>query len=189
GPEREPLFVTRGNGAASAPIWILDPKKEWGVIDGPTCHPSVTMRRDAYERAGGYRAAFAVGQDWDLWYRLAEQGEFQIAQAILYTAAITPDGISAAARNAQQELADLSRSAMLARSRGESDEDIVRRAAAVNVVRTKTARSRARGLYAIGEALRRNGDPRARRYFRRAIALFPFFVRAWIRYAQTFVKG
>jgi hypothetical protein len=147
------------------------------------------MRREAYERAGGYRAAFAVGQDWDLWYRLAEQGEFQVVQEILYTASVTADGISAGARDAQRSLAGLSRSAMLARLRGESDDEIVRRAANVVVIRTKTACSKAQGLYAIGEALRRNSDRRARRYFRRAIALCPFFIRAWVRYAQTFMNA
>jgi GT2 family glycosyltransferase len=186
GPEGEPLFVTRGNGAASSAIEILDPAKEWGVVDGPTSHPSVMMRRDAYERAGGYRAAFVVGQDWDLWYRLAALGKLQVVQQVLYTASVTPDGISAGAREAQQALANLSRTAMLARLRGEGDEEIVRQAAAIAIVRKKTDRGRARGLYAIGEALRRNGDPRARRYFRRAIALCPYFVKAWVRYAQTF---
>ncbi|HXH41302.1 MAG TPA: glycosyltransferase [Thermoanaerobaculia bacterium] len=187
GPEGEPLYVTRGSGAAASPIAILDPEREWGVVDGPTSHPSVMMLRDSYERAGGYRAAFAVGQDWDLWYRLAALGKFQIVQQILYTASVTPDGISGGAREAQQTLAELSRASMLARLRGDGDEEIVRRAAAVPIVHRKTPHDKARGLYAIGAALRRQRDPRARGYFRRAIALNPLFVKAWIRYAQSFL--
>ncbi|MEA2413858.1 MAG: hypothetical protein QOI58_515 [Thermoanaerobaculia bacterium] len=186
GPEGEPLHVVRGSGAASEPISILDLGQEWGVIDGPTSHPSVMMRRDAYERAGGYRAAFVVGQDWDLWYRLAAIGKFQIVPKILYTAAVTPNSISGGAREAQQTLAKLSHAAMLARQRGQSDDDIVRRAAAVTIVRRTTRCDTARGFYAIAEALRRQRDHRARRYFRKAIALCPLLLKAWIRYVQSF---
>ncbi len=40
--------------------------------DGPLlCHPSVMMRRDLVREAGGYRAAFAHCEDYDLWLRLA----------------------------------------------------------------------------------------------------------------------
>jgi len=186
GPEGEPLYESRGTGAASSPIAILDVAREWGVIDGPTCHPSVMMRRDAYERAGGYRAAFAVGQDWDLWYRLAAIGKFQIVPEVLYTAQVAPRSISGGARGAQQTMAQLSLAAMRARMAGESDDDFVRRAAAVRIVRDSSACGEARGLYAIGEALRRRRDIRARRYLRRAIERCPHLVKAWIRYAQSF---
>ncbi|MFO1061553.1 MAG: glycosyltransferase [Dongiaceae bacterium] len=36
-------------------------------------HPTVTMRRAAVLQAGGYRAAFAGCEDYDLWLRLAER--------------------------------------------------------------------------------------------------------------------
>lgn len=184
GPEGEPLYETRGT--STAPVAILDASGEWGVVDGPTHHGSVMMRRDAYERAGGYRAAFAVGQDWDLWYRLAALGKFQIVPETLYTAAITPGSISGGARDAQQAIAKLSREAMLARLRGDSDAEIVRRAAAMPVTHDTSPCGKARGFYSIGEALRRNRDARSRRYFRRAIGLCPLLVKAWIRYAQSF---
>lgn len=37
----------------------------------PIAHPTVAMRRDAYEQVGGYRLARA--EDYDLWTRLAER--------------------------------------------------------------------------------------------------------------------
>lgn len=188
GPELEPLYETRGSGAAAVPITILDPSQQWGVVDGPTCHPSVMMRRDGYERAGGYRAAFTVGQDWDLWYRIGALGKFQIVPEVLYTACVTPNSISGDLRGEQQTLAKLSFAAMLARSKGESDEEIVRRAAGVNVAHRRTACSEARGLYAIGEALRRRRDARARRYLRRAATRCPLLMKAWIRYAQSLLS-
>jgi len=36
-------------------------------------HPTVMMRRDAYEEAGGYRKAFLHAEDYDLWLRIAER--------------------------------------------------------------------------------------------------------------------
>jgi glycosyl transferase family 2 len=35
-------------------------------------HPTVVMRRDLVERAGGYRPAFLNAEDYDLWLRMAE---------------------------------------------------------------------------------------------------------------------
>ena len=186
GPGNEPLYESRGTGAGSSPLAILDAAREWGVIDGPTCHPSVMMRRDAYERAGGYRAAFAVGQDWDLWYRLAAIGKFQMVPEMLYTAQVTPRGISGGARSAQQTIARLSLAAMRARMKGESDAAFIEQASAVRVTPDRSACGEARGLYAIGEALRRRRDVRARHYLRRAIGRCPQFVKAWVRYAQSF---
>src|SRR6266542_368310 len=71
GPKLEPLYDSRGSGRSSNAVRILDPASKHGVIDGPTHHGSVVFRRDAYQRAGGYRSEFYYGQDWDLWYRLA----------------------------------------------------------------------------------------------------------------------
>ena len=186
GPEGEPLYEVRGSEAAAKPMTILDPSREWGVIDGPTHHGSVMMRRDAYVRAGGYRSEFAAGQDWDLWYRVAAIGKFQIVQSTHYIAQITPGSISGGARAAQQELAKLSLAAMRARHEGKSEEMFLQQAAAVRPAHDSSPCGEARGLYAIGEALRRRRDPRARRYFRRAISLCPSLIKVWIRYAQSF---
>lgn len=185
GPAGEPLFLTRGPDSAVAPLEIIDLAREHGIIGGPTHHGSVLFRRDAYERAGGYRAAFYFGQDWDLWYRLAEIGTFQLVPRVLYTARIDPDSISSSSREAQSRLARLSHAALLARSRGEPDTPILEQAAKVGRSRRRMFCSRGRGLYFIGEALRQNGDARARSYFRRSLGACPLHVKAWIRLAQT----
>ena len=188
GPEDETLLVLKGRGRASTPISILDDRERWGTIDGPSSHPSVMFRRAAYEQAGGYRAEFYVGQDWDLWYRLAAIGKFQMIEEILYRARVGPDDISIGARGAQAEIAQLARAALAARLRGESDAEIVARAAAVRPKRGNARQRRAAGFYFIGEALRRNGDARARRYFRRALAASPLHWRAWLRFAQSWLR-
>ncbi len=42
-------------------------------VESPVCHPSVTMRRDAFERVGGYRDVDGP-EDYDLWLRLDAAG-------------------------------------------------------------------------------------------------------------------
>ena len=187
GPELEPLFVVRSTGRAFKPMLVIDPADPGVLIDGPTHHGAAMFRRDAYERAGGYRTAFYYGQDFDLWYRLAEVGQFQTMPDVLYIARVTPDSLSGVARSRQHRLGELSRAALEARQRGESDAAIV--AAAAQITRTPHggASRRAEGLYFIGEALRRNGDRRARRYLRQSIAARPLFPRAWFRYVQSLV--
>ncbi len=184
GPEREPLFVHRGGERAAEPIPILDLSAEHGVIDGPTSHGSVMFRRDAYNRAGGYRAEFYYGQDWDLWYRLAAVGKYQCVQEVLYQMRVMPEGISATARDEQMAIARLSHEALRARMEGRSEEPILTRAALIKS-RSKRLGARSRGLYFIGEALRRNGDVRARRYLLQAALSCPVLPKPWLRLAQS----
>lgn len=185
GPELEPLQVNRGSGAPAIPAFILDLSMPHALIDGPTHHGAVMFRRDAYERAGGYRAAFYYGQDYDLWYRLAELGKFLYIDEVLYTARITPDSITGAARKQQLAIGELSREALVARQRGESDTEVLARAAAIIRAPRQGLSRRGKGLYFIGEALRRNRDRRARGYLLRSIAAWPFSIRAWVRYLQS----
>jgi glycosyltransferase involved in cell wall biosynthesis len=187
GPELEPLQVIRGTGRALKPMLVIDLSDPGILIDGPTHHGAVMFRRDAYERAGGYRAAFYYGQDFDLWYRLGEIGKFQAIAEVLYTARVTPDSLTGAARSRQKRLGELSRAALEARRRGESDAEIVAAAAEITRAPRRALSRRGKGLYFIGEALRRNHDRRARRYLRQSIAAWPFSARTWVRYLQSLV--
>jgi glycosyltransferase involved in cell wall biosynthesis len=50
----------------------------------PIAHPTVIMRRQAVEAAGGYRPAYLRAEDYDLWLRLAERGKLaNIAEPLL----------------------------------------------------------------------------------------------------------
>lgn len=42
-------------------------------VESPLAHPSVLMRRDLFERAGGYRDP-GWAEDFDLWHRMRERG-------------------------------------------------------------------------------------------------------------------
>jgi hypothetical protein len=104
---------------------------------------------------------------------------------VLYTARTTPESISSTAGDAQRAIAELSRAALHARQQGRDDREEVARAAAITRVTAKP--NPAPGLYFIGEALRRNHDPRARRYLRRAIGADPRSAKAWLRYLQSLI--
>jgi glycosyltransferase involved in cell wall biosynthesis len=184
GPAFEELFVSRGSGAARQPTHILDVNRPALVTDGPAHHGSVMFRRDAYLHVGGYRGAFYYGQDWDLWYRLAETGQFQMIEAVLYTAVITPSSISSSAKSAQDRVGRLVHESVRARHAGKNDTEFL--AAALRIGKQPGSRcATARGNYFIGESLRRNGDTRATKYLREAVARCPIFIRAWIRLLQA----
>lgn len=186
GPEWEFLYIFRGAGQATLPINILSETARHGVIDGPTCHPSVMFRRATYNKVGGYRAEFFFGQDWDLWYRLAEAGKFQIIGQPLYRARIMPSGISMSQKKRQEAIARLSLAAMQQRRLGLSETNVLERADTIrpssSLRRPHTAK--AEGLYFIGECLRRNGDPRSITYFKQSINAHPLFLKAWARIIQ-----
>ncbi|UEM05094.1 glycosyltransferase [Skermanella rosea] len=57
-------------------------------------HGEVMFRRDAYERAGGYRSEFTFSQDYDLWLRLIGQGRFAVVPEVLYDRYVQFDGVS-----------------------------------------------------------------------------------------------
>jgi len=187
GPEKEPLYLSMGEGSAIKPSWILSEKEKRGVIDGPTHHGSVMYRRDTYNRVGGYRKQFFYGQDWDLWYRMGEVGKFQIVEEILYQARVTPDSITAGNRKKQNKIAELSREALSLRLQGQDDNACLEKVTKIcyESAKTNIKESNAQQLYFIAECLRRNEDIRCRKYFRDAIKGKPNCWRAWIRLMQA----
>jgi glycosyltransferase involved in cell wall biosynthesis len=191
GPMGEYLFTREGRGRARSPIRILSKKKgKWGVIEGPTDHGSVMFRREAYLKAGGYRAAFYYAQDWDLWYRLAALGTFAMVEQFLYRGRITPDSISSLRRDQQVAYARLSLKAIALRLAGHSDAAPVEEAVRLlprkpHVIRRS---DQGRAMYFIGKGLADNNDPRATRYFLNAISSNPFLFRAWWSAAKSLAR-
>ncbi len=186
GPEGEYLSVVKGRGVASTPRDVISLDAPKGVVDGPTHHASVMLRRDAYRKVGGYRREFYFGQDWDLWYRLAEAGRFQMMEQVLYRARVMPNSISSRYRTMQERFAALSYQAMLRRQHHQSDDDLLKLAQSIRPPAHSSlpASSNAGGLYFIGEQLRRNGDKRAEKYFLESLRASPLFLKAWLRLAQ-----
>jgi glycosyltransferase involved in cell wall biosynthesis len=117
---RQPDVVVVGTGAE-----IID---ERGVVIGrypvptapgqlrrrlrrapPFVHGSVLMRRDAYERAGGYRQGFAASQDFDLWLRLPPDARLANLGDPLYQWRLHPGGVFRRARDEQLRFHALAR--------------------------------------------------------------------------------
>lgn len=76
--------------------------------NNPLSHGEVMFRRDAYDKAGGYRALFARSQDRDLWLRMTDFGDIGMVPEILYDRRIfAEEGIatSMAARSQQAAFA------------------------------------------------------------------------------------
>lgn len=189
--EGEELYVSRGNRRTIGATDILDLSAQYGVIDGPTHHGSVMFRRSTYLKVGGYRSEFYFGQDWDLWYRLAEVGRFQMLEEALYEARIGVADISVNNKDKQTAIGRESLRALKLRRAGLSDEDALLAASLIRPNRgdgTHPRNSVWRGCYFIGECLRRNGNrSAAQAYLRRAIKDNPLHVKSWARLIQALV--
>jgi glycosyltransferase involved in cell wall biosynthesis len=187
------LYRNAGTGKALQARDVIDLTQTYGMADGPSHHGSVMFRRDAYERAGGYRAQFYFGQDWDLWFRLAQLGKFAMLPQTLYRATLGIGDISAGNKPQQEQLALLSLQALRLRLQGESDAPALAQAATIRPAPRQGARHKsvAAGSYFIGECLRRNGNAqRAREYFLQALQERPWSAKTWVRLAQTaFASG
>lgn len=57
-------------------------------------HGEVMMRREIYEKAGGYRAAFKFSQDLDLWLRIVRLANLATVPEFLYERHVRFDGVS-----------------------------------------------------------------------------------------------
>jgi glycosyltransferase involved in cell wall biosynthesis len=181
GPAGEYLFTSKGNELPTYPVDILSEEEEWGLVDGPTHHGSVMFHKESYHSVGGYRSAFYFGQDWDLWYRLAETGKFGMIQQQLLEARISIGSISAAYRARQSEYALLSRKARKLRASGCSDNKVLQEAETLHPNRLRNVRGGdpAEAMYFIGKCLADNRDPRATHYLLNAVWSNPTLIRAW----------
>lgn len=190
GPGGEELQVVTGGTSDDASVDFDPTDLPLGMSKGPSSHGSVLLRRADYEAVGGYREAFRLAQDWDLWWRLVERGAFAAVPQVLYTRTLSPASLSFRSGGAQRQYGELARAAALARHHGES-EDAALAAAEALAAKSETPRaarrSEALGFYFIGSLLRGRGDRRAAHYFRRAIRQDPILARAWLRWMQTWI--
>lgn len=153
-------------------------------LTGPAIHGSVMMRREAYERAGGYRAPFYYAQDLDLWSRMVEIGRHRVVPELLYEATIAPGSISGSRRREQEAFHALIVGATAARRSGASEAPWLERAERLSAQCRQARRSprrEARGAYFIAACLQAEHPQLARRYLEQALALNPWHLRARLR--------
>ncbi|MEM1412529.1 MAG: glycosyltransferase [Pseudomonadota bacterium] len=60
----------------------------------PLCHPTVLMRRDAFEAVGGYDTTLPYAEDWELWMRLGQAGRLGNLERITLVKARGGDTLS-----------------------------------------------------------------------------------------------
>jgi len=188
GPAWEDLWVNTGEPQADNPVTVVNPQAGKGLAADIPHHGSVMFRRSAYMQVGGYRSAFYYGQDWDLWYRLAEIGSLFVVPAVLYRARFFPHAISMAHSARQQRFAALSLAAHELRKQGHSDQPILSRARALSAADFASGSPPGNGVsgyYFVGEALRRGGDPACRGYLVQAIKARPWSLKSWLRLLQS----
>lgn len=70
-------------------------------------HGSMMMRKSAVLAVGGYREAFRVSQDYDLWLRLSEQGDIDNLADVLYQWRLDHDSVYATRRALQLKFAGI----------------------------------------------------------------------------------
>lgn len=192
GPRWESLWINRGHPSHGMPTPMITPDSRQGLAGDIPHHGATLFRRSAYLAAGGYRADFYYGQDWDLWYRLAEKGTYCLLPEVLYSARLFPNAISMRKWRQQQRIAECSKGAFVARRQGRDEGPFLERARAIRpLARPGRWEALSRlwsggdGAYFIGEALRRGGHPNAQRYLVKSIGCAPLQVRAYVRLVQT----
>jgi hypothetical protein len=154
-------------------------------IQGPPHHGSVMFRRDAYEAVGGYRPAFYVAQDIDLWLRLVEVGRHISLGKVLYRAHASPASISFCRRPSQLAATGLAVEARNCRMRDEPEGQVLEEAWRVTRQPARsTRRSGADYHYFVAGCQRQSLPARARRHYFQALATNPLHWRAFLRWLQ-----
>jgi len=153
-------------------------------LTGPAIHGSVLMRREAYERAGGYRAAFYYAQDLDLWSRMVESGRHRVVPEVLYEATLSPGSISGSRRQEQEAFHALIVAATRARRVGESELPWLEQAEQLSEScrnARRNPRREADGAYFIAACLAADHPELSRRYLERTLELNPLHLKARLR--------
>ena len=170
-------------GVAAMECAIAEESLQDGLT-GPAAHGAVMMRRQAYEQAGGYRAAFYYAQDLDLWSRMVEIGRHRVLPELLYEGTISPGSISGSRRQEQEAFHALIVGASRARRAGEPEAPWLERAMRLSDrcrAASRNPRREARGAYFIAACLEAEQPDLARRYLDQALRLDPLHLRARLR--------
>ena len=160
GPRDEPLYVSgvpKENARESS-----EP-----LGGGPAGHGSTMFRAETYRTVGGYRKEFRYAQDWDLWLRLTERGNFLLLPEILYRYRIAESSISTNRRSQQIRLGEAALQCAEARRNSQSETPYLMEANRISSENPPKGRSQSNS-YFIGKCLLQKGDVRGLRYLWRA---------------------
>lgn len=180
GPEGEPLYeIVKSGDALDRGLSNLEIRE----IQGPPHHGSTMFRKSTYLGAGGYRSAFVVAQDIDLWLRLAELGKCRGLGEVYYEARLAANSISGRRREQQMRAGMMAIECAKLRRNGQSDVQRieVEPLIAIRTGGVTTRLEKSRFNYFIGACLRKSNPDAAKRYFRQAVRENPLFLKALAR--------
>ncbi len=158
-----------------------------GRLRGPSHHGATMFRKSAYMAVGGYRDAFGVAQDLDLWTRLAEIGECVATPDVLYEASLSLGSISHVWRMEQMRASKAILDCAALRRRGASDEARVEawRSEQNRHGQSKPASSVEAAFHYYVASMLRDRDPAtAIDYYRKALRASFWAPKVWFRLAQ-----
>lgn len=180
GPKGEHLYESRQHGEElQTRLRARSPR----CFAGPSHHGAVMFRTSAYEQAGGYRDAFRVAQDIDLWRRMAEIGNCLATPDVFYVGCLSKGSISHVNRDLQMRAKQIVLLCAKARKEGRDETEILKsiKFSPESPKRLFFDQRRDAGFYYfIGSVLRKQNRHRARSYFMKAITSWPLHERAWI---------
>jgi len=111
-----------GRPLRKMPHPLRDPEIQSVLLRYPALwQPSVLIRRVAFISAGGYRPAFVVAHDYDLWLRIAERFQIANLEQVVLKYRIHPYQVSLRKRRQQSICGVAARAAAMARRNGKPD--------------------------------------------------------------------
>jgi hypothetical protein len=180
GPAGEWLYeIVRAGDELEKGLSNLNVRK----IQGPSHHGSAMFRKETYLKVGGYRPAFIVAQDIDLWLRLAELGECRGLREIHYEARLAANSISGRLREEQMRAGILAIECARLRRKGQNDQPLIN-AESLFIAKTgqkSTRLEKSRFYYFIGACLSKRDPASAKCYFKCAVRENPLFLKALVR--------
>jgi len=152
-------------------------------------HISVCFRRGAYRAAGGYRPAFRLAQDVDLWPRLAEHGRVLLLEEALTEVRVELDGLSPRHHRTQLALRELAARAARVRRSGGDESALLATAERLSRRALGSDAGSGAAAYFVGACLARRGAlDAAEDYFRIALDREPLSLRARLASARLRVR-
>lgn len=148
-------------------------------------HASAMIDAAVFRQVGGYRAAFEVAQDIDLWLHLHEIGNCAVVPDVLYECVFELEGISGRRRGLQLAFADLAVRCAIARRAGQPEPPLERPVVEATGSRSSIRKQRADFHYFVASCLRRTKPRRARRHYLQAWLAQPSYIHALLRAALT----
>jgi glycosyltransferase involved in cell wall biosynthesis len=102
-------------------VSVMAPGPAGMLSRNPLCAGSVVVRREVHEAAGGYRSAFALSSDYDMWLRCAEVSGVSVLPEPGYRYRLTASMATIRGASRQAAFAELARASAAARRTGTPD--------------------------------------------------------------------